>query len=309
MDPLSDVLSLLKPRSFLSSGFEAGGKWSVQFSDQHECIKCYAIVSGECWLSVKDVPESVHLRGGDCFVLPRGKPFCLASDLNAESVDAGIIFKPAREGGVVKLNGGGDFFLVGSRFAVSGSHTGILLQFLPPIVHIRKESDQAALRWAVERMMQELREKQPGSSLLAEHLAHMMLLLALRLYQAEGLKSGKGWLCALEDGQLGAAINAIHNDPAYDWTIQKLAEQACMSRSGFAQKFKEMVGSSPIQYVSRWRMLLAGDRLSNSNEPISAIALSVGYESESAFSAAFKRIMGCPPRRYTQSRNQNPAGF
>jgi hypothetical protein len=139
MDPLSDVLSLLKPRSYVSAGFDAGGDWSIQFSDQHDRIKCYAVVSGECWLSVESVPEAVLLKAGDCFVLPSGRPFCLASDLSLPPVDAGTVFPPAREGGVVTYNGGGDFFLIGSRFAVSGSHAGTLLSMLPPIVHIEKE--------------------------------------------------------------------------------------------------------------------------------------------------------------------------
>jgi AraC-like DNA-binding protein len=305
MDPLSDVLSLLKPRSYVSAGFDAGGEWSIQFSDQHERIKCYAVVSGECWLSVEGVPDAVRLKTGDCFVLPSGRPFRLASDMTSPPVEAGTIFPPARAGGVVSYNGGGDFFLVGSRFAVSGKHAGILLGMLPSIVHIRKESDQAALRWSVERMMQELREQQPGGSLVVQHLAHMMLIQALRLHLSEGLGGRVGWLFALADKQMGAAINSMHADPAHRWTLQELAEHAGMSRSTFALKFKETVGASPMEYLTRWRMLMAGDRLENSSDPISVIALSLGYESESAFSTAFKRVMDCSPRQY--SRGRNPA--
>jgi AraC-like DNA-binding protein len=305
MDPLSDVLSLLKPRSHVSAGFDAGGAWSIQFPDQHECIKCYAVASGECWLSVAGVPDAVRLTTGDCFVLPSGRPFRLASDMTLTPVDAGTIFPAAREGGVVTFNGGGDFFLVGSRFALTGNHAGILLGMLPPIVHIRKEADQAALRWSVERMMQELRERQPGGFLVAQHLAHMMLVQALRLHLAEGSRGSVGWFFALADKQMGAAINAMHDDPAHRWTLQALAERAGMSRSTFALKFKATVGASPMEYLTRWRMLLAGDRLANSSDPISVIALSLGYESESAFSTAFKRVMGCSPRHY--SRGRNPA--
>lgn len=305
MDPLSDVLSLLKPRSYVSAGLDAGGDWSIQFPDQHKHLKCYAVVSGECWLSVEGVPDAVHLKTGDCFVLPSGRPFRLASDMTLTPTNAGTIFPPAQEGGVVSLNGGGDFFLVGSRFAVSGNHAGILLGMLPPIVHIWKESDRAALRWAVERMMQELREQQPGCFLVAQHLAHMMLVQALRLYLAEGARDDVGWLFALADKPIGAAITLLHANPAHRWTLQELAARADMSRSTFALRFKERVGASPIEYLTRWRMLLAGDRLENSSDPISVIALSLGYESESAFSTAFKRVMGCSPRQY--SRGQNPA--
>jgi AraC-like DNA-binding protein len=169
---------------------------------------------------------------------------------------------------------------------------------LPPIVHIRKESDKAAMRWSLERMRQELREGQPGGFLMAQHLAHLMLLQALRLHLAEGLGGGVGWLFALADKHIGAAIAAIHDAPSRRWTLQSLAERAGMSRSTFALRFKERVGESPMEYLTRWRMMVAGDRLMHSSDPVSTIARSLGYESESAFSTAFKRVMDCSPRRY-----------
>ncbi|MER9214502.1 AraC family transcriptional regulator [Mesorhizobium sp. M0622] len=302
MDPLSDVLSLLKPRNYMSAGFDAGGEWSIQFPDQQQSIKTGAVVSGRCWLSVEGVADAVRLGTGDCFLLPSGRPFRLASDMSLTPVEAVKIFPPARAGGVVIHNGGGDFFLVSSRFALGGNHAGILLRMLPAIVHIRKESDQSALRWSVERMMQELREPQPGGFLVIQHLAHMMLVQALRLHLSEGLRGGVGWLFALADKQMGAAISAMHDDPAHGWTLQELAERAGMSRSTFALRFKETVGASPMDYLTRWRMLLAGDRLANSSDPVSVIALSLGYESESAFSTAFKRVMNCSPRQYGRGR-------
>jgi AraC-like DNA-binding protein len=305
MDPLSDVLSLLKPRSYMFRGFDVGGNWSIQFP-AHEGIKCYAVVSGQVWLSVEGVPDPTRLEAGDCFLLPRGRPFRLASDLTLTPVDALTIFSTARDAAVATYNGGGDFFGVGGYFDFTGDHAGILLGVLPPIVHIRKESDKAALRWSMEQMMQELREPQPGGYLVAEHLAHMMLVQALRLHLAGGSRGGVGWLFALADKQMAAAITAIHDDPAHRWTLQDLAERAGMSRSSFALKFKETVGKSPMEYLTRWRMLLAGDRLANSGDPISVIALSLGYQSESAFSTAFKRVMGRSPRRHGHGRNPAP---
>jgi AraC-like DNA-binding protein len=303
MDPLSDVLSLLKPRSYSSGGFDVGGELSIQFP-RHEGIKCYALVSGQCWLSVDGVPDAVQITAGDCFLLPRGRPFRLASDLTLTPVDFRTIRSMAGDGRIGKFNGGGDCFIVGGHFVLSGNHAGILLEVLPPIVHIRKESDKAAMRWSLERMMQELREPQPGGFLVAQHLAYMMLVQALRLHLAEGLKGGVGWLFALADKQMSVAINSMHGDPAHGWTIQNLAECAGMSRSTFALKFKQTVGETPMEYLTRWRMLLAGDKLANSSDPVSVIARSLGYESESAFSTAFKRAMGCSPRQYTRSRNR-----
>lgn len=305
MDPLSDVLLLLKPRNYMSAGFEAGGEWAIQFPHQREGIKCGAVVSGWCWLSVEGIPDVVRLDKGDCFLLPSGRPFRIASDMAVPPVEAGLIFPPARRGGVVSYNGGGDFSLVSSRFALGGDHAGVLLRMLPPIVHVRKDADRGALRWSVERMMQELREPEPGGFLIIQHLAHMILVQALRLHLSQAWKGGVGWLFALADRQMGAAISAMHDDPAHRWTLQELAEHVGMSRSIFALRFKEMVGKTPMEYLSRWRMLLAADRLENSGDPVSVIALSLGYESESAFSTAFKRVMGCSPRQY--GRSGNPA--
>jgi AraC-like DNA-binding protein len=299
MDPLSDVLSLLKPRNYMCGGFDLGGEWSIQFR-QHKGIKCYALVSGQCWLSVEGVADAVRLQAGDCFLLPNGRPFCLASDLALTPVDVQAVFALPLNGGIATCNGGGDCFGVGGYFAFDGDQAGILLGVLPPIVHIRKESDKAAMRWSLERMMQELREPQPGGFLVAQQLATMILVQALRLYLADGPKGGVGWLFALADKQMNAAIHAMHEAPAHGWTIQKMAERAGMSRSSFALKFKQTVGKSPMEYLTRWRMLLAGDRLVNSSDSISAIALSLGYESESAFSTAFKRVMGCSPRQYSR---------
>ena len=302
MDPLSGVLSLLKPRSVMSGGFDAGGEWSVQFP-RHEGIKCYAVVSGQSWLSVEGVPEAVHLKSGDCFLLPLGRPFRLASDLNLTPVDYTSILSTPPNGGISSWNGGGSFSGVGSYFTLAGNHAEILLGVLPPIVHIEKESDKSALRWSMERMMQELREPQPGGFLVAHHLAHVMLVQALRAHLAEGLRGGVGWLFALADQQMSDAITSMHDDPAHPWTLQELAERVGMSRSTFALKFKETVGASPIEYLTRWRMFLAGDRLTNSSDPISVIARSLSYESESAFSTAFKRVMGSSPREYSRGRN------
>jgi len=304
MDPLSDVLSLLKPRNYMVRGFDVAGPWSIRFAPK-DGIKCYSLLAGQCWLAMDGVPDTVLLKAGDCLLLPTRRAFRLTSDLALEPVDAMAIVSGALAGGIASFNGGGECFGIGGWFEFAGKHAEILLGVLPPIVHIRKESDKAALRWCLERMMQELREQQPGGVLVAQHLAHMLLVQLLRLHLEEGLRGGVGWLFALADKQMSAAINSIHDDPAHRWTLQELGKRAGMSRSTFALKFKQTVGTSPMEYLTRWRMLLAGDRLVNSSDPVSAIALSLGYESESAFSTAFKRVMGCSPRQY--SRATSPA--
>lgn len=297
MDPLSDVLSLLKLRSFMSGGFDVRGDWAVQFGP-HDGIKFHAVAHGACWLSVDGVPEPVRVSAGDCFLLPRGRPFRMASGLDVPPVDIADLIPTVRDGAIVTYNGGGDFLSVGGYFSLAGDYAGVLLGALPPLVHIREDADKAVLRWCIERMRQELREPQPGGFVVAQQLATLILVQALRLHLAVGPDGGVGWLFALADRQMAAAITAMHDAPERRWTIQSLAERAGMSRTAFAVKFKETVGTSPMDYLTRWRMMVAGDRLTNSGDSVSAIALALGYESESAFSTAFKRVMGCSPRRY-----------
>lgn len=297
MDPLSEIMSLLNARSCSAGGLDAAKKWSVSFR-AYEGIKCYAVASGSCWLSVEGLQEPMHLLTGDCFLLMGGKPFSLSSDPALTPTDFMSLVSCMTEKSMPRINGGGDCCVVGGHFVLSSARAAALLTGLPLVVHLPSESDKTELRWALERMRKELDEARPGSFLVVQHLAHMMLIQALRLHATERLEGGVGWLSALADKHMNVAITAIHNDPAFPWTLEGLAKRVGMSRSGFALKFKETVGESPMEYVTRWRMMLAGDRLEKSSEPVSVIAAAVGYESESAFGKAFKRVMGGSPRQY-----------
>ena len=306
MDPLSDVLSLLRPRSFMSGGVDHGGDWAISFG-KHEGIKFQAITSGGCWLAMEGEPEPIRVSAGDCYLLPHGRPFRLASDLSLAPLDAYSVLGLPLAGEVRTINGGGSCLSLGGRFLFEGRHAELLLAALPPVVHLRKESDKAAMRWSVERLMLELREPQPGGDLIAQQLATMVLVQALRLHLGGDARPGAGWLSALADRQMSAAMNAMHAEPGRRWTLESLAERAAMSRSAFALKFKRVVGASPMDYLTRWRMIVAADRLANAGESIARLAPALGYESESAFSTAFKRVMGCAPRHYGRGLAPLPA--
>jgi AraC-like DNA-binding protein len=300
MDPLSEILALMKPQPYVAGGFAVLGDMAIHFP-KHQGIKCYAMLAGQCWLVIEGVPEPVLLHAGDCFLLPRGLPFRLATDLSLEPVlytDAFARLSMRSEApGVTE----GARYIAGGHFALTGGYSEMILHSLPPIVHIRRESDKAAMRWSLERMREELSDPQPGSSLIAQQLAYMMLIQALRLHLTDAASAGRGWLSALSDKHMSIAIASMHNDPGYPWTLQSLAERVGMSRSVFALRFRETVGAKPMEYLTRWRMLLAADRLKNSSDGLSGIAQSLGYESESAFGKAFRRVIGCSPRQYTRS--------
>ena len=257
MDPLSDIISFLRLRSYLVGGFEAGGNWSLGF-DAYDAIKCYAVTAGACWIAVEGVDEPVYLQQGDCFMLPRGRPFRIASDLSLPPEDWRDHFLGTEEGAVVKLNQGSDVTVLGGHFALAGPQAEMLIGMLPPIVHVRGETDGETLLWAFERMRQELTDLKPGGILIAQQLACMIFIQALRLYLNEN--KGIGWLFALSDQRVGAAIKAIHRKPSRRWTVETLATEAGMSRASFAAQFRQLVGESPIEYLTHWRMLLAGRR-------------------------------------------------
>ena len=259
------------------------------------------MLSGECWLIVEGVPEQVLLHAGDCSLLPHGRPFRLATDLSLQPVLYTEAF--TRHGLRSEAPGvsPGARYIAGGHFALTGGHAEMILQSLPPIVHIRRESDKAAMRWSLERMREELRDPQPGGSLIAQQLSYMMLIQALRLHVADAASGGGGWLSALSDKHMSIAIASMHEDPGSPWTLQLLAERVGMSRSVFALRFRNIVGATPLEYLTRWRMLLAADRLQNSSDGLSAVAQSLGYQSESAFGKAFRRVMGCSPRKYPRS--------
>ena len=301
MDPLSEILAILRPEGYLTAGVDAGGDWAIRFGNQSGTIKCHAVTAGTCWLAVDGMDEPVRLTAGDCIILPSGRPFTLASDLALQAVEARDVLAHSRPGDVILHNGGGDFAFAGTRFEVDGRKAGALLGTLPPLIHLHKAEDCDAMRWCIAQMMSEMRDGRPGGTLAARHLAHLMLLQAFRLHLSRQAGGRVGLLYALTDPHLGKAITSMHDDPAHRWTLAELASRAGLSRSIFAQRFRERVGEAPISYLARWRMMLATDRLTAGRESLGTIATALGYKSENAFNTAFRRVIGCSPRRYARA--------
>lgn len=295
MDPLSDVLSLLRPKTAISAGLNAGGEWAIRFP-AHDGIKFNTVMHGGCWVTVDGDAEPARIEAGDCFLLTRGRPFLFETNRGLPPIDSAVIYDRAKDG-IATCNGGGDFFLIGGRFAFKGDHGGMLFDALPPIVHVRDVSNQAAvLRWSLEQLALELKQGSPGGTLMADHLAQIMLLQVLRLWLAKGRQLG--WLGALADDRLARALGVMHAEPQRRWTLADLAGVAGMSRTTFAERFRDVVGQTPLEYLAGWRMRLAADRLHRCSDSVASIGFSVGYESEAAFSTAFRRVMGRTPMQH-----------
>lgn len=245
-------------------------------------------------------PTAQRLDAGDFALLPGGKAYSLYSTPEVAPIDAFRFFPAIPPGEIAVLNGGGDCVGVGGYFDFEGLHAGMLLDMLPPMVIIKAAEGRDDLRWSIERLMRELRDPRPGGTLLAEHLTQALLIEALRLHLMERPDQHSGWLFALADRQILAVMTAMHGEPGRKWTLETLARVAGMSRSSFAARFKDRVGEPPMDYLTRWRMLFAAHRLVNARIPIAVVAPAVGYESESAFGAAFKRVIGSSPRQYAK---------
>ena len=296
MDPLSAVLSTLQPQSALFAGLQAGRDWALSFP-QPDGIKFNAVVAGRCWLNVAGMANAVALDAGDCFLLTQPLAFALASDPNLPTTPAAPLHTVATSG--IARHGSADaFFLVGGRFTFA-PHARLLFEGLPPVIVIRHDSEPASLlRWALPLLARELAQPAPGSELTVQQLGQLMLVQALRLHLGDTRQSFPSWLRVLADGQLAPAIRAIHADPARRWTVAELAATARMSRSTLALKFKLSAGLGPLEYLTRWRMLLATTALTHGQQTVSAIAAQLGYLSDSAFSHAFRRVLGQSPRAY-----------
>lgn len=297
MDPLSDILTILKPRRLKTGATDAAGDLSIRFPP-HEGLYCYAILEGACWLTVEEEPAPLRLGAGDCVLLASGRSFRISSDPNLAPVDAATFLAGRSNGEIVTYGEGGGCFICAAHFDFDSPDSSLLLSLLPPVVHINDETDQTAMRWALDRMMAELRAPRAGSDLLVEHLSHLILIQALRQHLTMRDGARVGWLSALADPPMAAVIAALHAAPARRWSVAAMAKLAGMSRTVFALRFKASVGASPMEYLTRWRMMLAADALRKPHKTISSAAIAVGYDSDSAFSTAFKRVMGCTPRKY-----------
>lgn len=243
----------------------------------------------------------IWLEEGDCFLLSRGRSVVLGSDLSLPRVNAEDLYSHAVHG-VAHYGDTEDCSIIGGRFTF-GDDADILFDSLPIVIVVKSNSSQAAvLQWALQQLVHELSTPSPGSVLMAQHLGHIMLVQALQIYLTHEGSSTPGWLSSLFQPRISTVIQAIHATPAKRWTVENLAEVAGISRSTLALQFKQVVGLPPLEYVAHWRMQLAARALRGSQVTISSISQALGYESDSAFSNAFKRIMKCSPKDYRMKR-------
>jgi AraC-like DNA-binding protein len=297
-DVLSATLAKMKLKALVAATLDAGGRWAIEFPAV-DVLRLQVVLAGECWLTVEDEKPAYHLRAGDCVLLPHAKRHVVASDLSIKKrLQAHRLKGQARDGVVsVVCNGGGEFFSVGSAFQLDGHFQEIVFGRLPSVIYVPAHAEQAAiLRWGIERFGAEVRNRQAGRALMLNHLAPIMLLQTLRSYLATAGHE-RNWFVALSEPRLSRALTVMQSDYARSWSLEALARVAGLSRAGFALNFKKWIGVTPMEYLTQWRMQIACGLLQEDRR-IAEVASAVGYESESAFSVAFNRIVRCRPGHY-----------
>ncbi|EIQ00604.1 DNA-binding domain-containing protein, AraC-type [Opitutaceae bacterium TAV1] len=296
-DPVSDILRLADAQPIVVGGFTAGGAWALRFPPPDK-IKFFALVKGNCWLRRDGDAEAVRIEQGDVVVLSAARPFVLASDLAATPLDAVQVFA-GKVPAVAHVGKGEDVIQIGGHLVLDPLNGAALTSVLPDLIHIRAASPRAAvLRWLLDQLVLEGAAHLPGAELASAQLARLMFIQVLRIYLSSPEVASAGILRALGDPKISAAIRLMHGSPDRAWNLGSLAKAVGMSRTRFAEHFKEMAGTTPLAYLTGWRMRLARQALRKGTTPVALVARSLGYQSESAFSHAFKRVTGISPKRY-----------
>ncbi|MFD0006904.1 AraC family transcriptional regulator [Streptomyces sp. NPDC127178] len=300
-DPLSEALAVADARSVFSGGFTAGGTWSIRLRGRDK-LKVNAVVRGSCLLVREDGGEPLKLSEGDVVVSDGRQPYVLCSELGVEPLDsADVTVDPVTRTARLGDGTGEDVSCVSGHIDLSRDSGELLRRALPELIHVRSEAAEAsALRWLIGQLAEEMTTRRAGVEFASDQLAQLMFVQVLRvcLVESEGLPPG--WLRALADERLAPALRLMHGDPGHPWRLEDLARAAAMSRTTFAVRFKEAAGVPPLTYLLNWRMSLAARALRQDTASVAALARSVGYTSESAFSNAFKRAVGVAPRRYRE---------
>jgi AraC-like DNA-binding protein len=298
IDPLGEALHLLRMSGVVYCRSEFTAPWGLELPPMPDCLMFHAVTSGRCWLVVEG--DSRLLERGDFAIVPHGTGHLLSSE---PGVSAARLFDLPREDVAPRYellrHGGGGPATTAICGAVRFDHPVAqqLVRLLPPILAVDGAgSTHSELMHSVLRLLSaEARDLRPGGEAVITRLADILVIQAIRSWIERDPAARSGWLGALQDRQVGRALMAVHSDPAREWTVASLAADVAMSRSAFAARFAQLVGEPPMRYVARWRMQVAASLLAEGGGSVAELGQRLGYESEAAFSRAFKRIVGRSP--------------
>lgn len=292
---LADALRNIRMDGVFYCPSELYEPWGLELPPMEGCVWFHAVTEGGCTLNVSG--EQRWVEAGDVVLVPHGGGHrAWGTEPAPTPLVTGLAHTYHAEN-YAHLRYGGDgarTHLVCGGIRLDHPAARQLLQCLPEVIHLRMPASVRGnlLRSSLEALAEEMDTARPGAEAVISRLCDLIVIHAIRSWIETDPAAQTGWLGALRDPQIGAAIAAIHGDPANDWSVASLASHVGMSRSAFAARFTELVGDTVMRYVTGWRMHLALDLLHRSDDSVAAIARRVGYESEAAFSRAFKRTIG-----------------
>ncbi|WP_158754131.1 AraC family transcriptional regulator [Dyella sp. S184] len=325
MDALSEILRVVRlvGAIFIQARFTAPWSYQSPCADSvapllepgaERVVIFHLITEGECFVELASQPPT-RLIAGDVVLFPQGNEHRMNSQPGlAPAVSGRLDAVLSRRPRQLAYGGGGPTTrIVCGYLACDARFARMLLAGLPALVkvNVRGSNAGAWLEASVRYAVVEARSPRPGGAGVLAKLAEVLVIEVLRLYVNEQREGRTGWLAGLGDPIVGPALNAMHSRPAQAWTLEALANAIGTSRSVLAERFHYLVGSSPMLYLTQWRMLLAANLLYQSNAPLARIAEDVGYQTDTAFSRAFRREFGAPPaawrrHQWTRSLNHHP---
>jgi AraC-like DNA-binding protein len=322
MDALSDVLRVVRLNAavFLDAEFTApwcvgepsGVQVCVQAMPRAQHVVIYHMVTeGRVQVGFPGEPTR-EAKAGDLIVIPGGEPHAMGSDLSLPQVrgERLIIDRGPEEVGQVRHGGGGEVTrLVCGYLACDSSLFNAVLAPLPRVMIVNMR-DGASAQWLTSSLKFSIAEtttQRAGAGTVLAKLSELMFVEALRRHIESLPPEQTGWLAGLRDRFVGRTLALIHARPAHAWTVDELAGEVGLSRSALAERFTTLVGQPPMQYLTRWRLQLAADMLRSSSRNVAAIGADVGYDSEAAFSRAFKRELGASPAAWRQGPGSSTA--
>jgi len=316
MDALSETLRVVRlvGAIFINAKFTAPWCYQSPTADfaapllepgAERVVIFHLLTEGECFVELGQAqPE--HLIAGDVVLFPQGDAHRMTSQPGLPTgkgsrLDVVLARRPRQ---LTYGGGGATTRLVCGYLACDARLAKMLLGGLPPVVKVNVRGSNAGswLEASVRYALAEARSPRPGGAGVLAKLAEVLVIEVLRLYMTQQGEGRIGWLAGVGDRIVGGALNALHRNPAYAWTLDELARTANTSRSVLAERFQHLVGSSPMQYLTQWRMLLASNLLVRSNAPLTSIAQDVGYQTDTAFSRAFRREFGAPPAAWRRQQ-------
>lgn len=316
LDVVTDVLRAVRLDAAFFYKVSASEPWRAESSParakqsgilprSEHLIAYHVLVEGECWGGIDGQPLRA-MRAGDVIVFPGSGRQCMSSE-RARQVQMPPVEMPRAERlpFEVRMGGGGRVasFVCGF-FGCDLRPFNPMISALPEVLLVHG-GGEGWLSTFVQQALAETAERRAGGELVVTRLAELMFIEVLRRHIDSLAQDGTGWFAGLRDEIVGRALQLLHARPARDWSLDELAREASCSRSVLAERFASLVGEPPMQYLARWRMQLAAQQLRDSAAKVYSVAHAVGYDSEAAFSRAFKRFVGSSPARW---RAHPPAG-